>query len=96
MVMKQILTVHQLHMLTLLDRTIWANSVIDCAGFMDEYFMNSLEKESPQMDRIRAAVAKAGIFVVLGYSERFKNSCYIAQVSIPLTSLVRPTVGEHV
>lgn len=63
-------------------RSIWANSVIDCAAFMDEYFRNSLERESEQMDRIRAAVREAGIFVVLGYSERYQGSLYIAQVCI--------------
>lgn len=47
---------------------------------MDEYFRNSLERESEQMDRIRAAVREAGIFVVLGYSERYRGSLYIAQV----------------
>lgn len=31
------------------------------------------------MDKIRAAVKEAGIFVVLGYSERHNNSIYIAQ-----------------
>ncbi|PPJ57739.1 hypothetical protein CBER1_00023 [Cercospora berteroae] len=68
--------------------TIWANSVIECAGFMDEYYMNSLERESPQMDRIRAAVAKAGMFVVLGYSERYRGSCYIAQSFIDPTGTI--------
>lgn len=48
---------------------------------MDEYYRNSLVKESPEMDRIREAVREAGIFVVLGYSERCKGSIYIAQVS---------------
>lgn len=61
-------------------RSIWANSVLDCAGFMDEYYRNSLVRDSPQMDRIRAAVKKAGMFVVLGYSERCRGSLYIAQV----------------
>lgn len=50
---------------------------------MDEYFRNSLVKESPEMDRIRDAVREAGIFVVLGYSERHNGSMYIAQVSRP-------------
>jgi nitrilase len=40
---------------------------------------NSLSKESPEMDRIRAAAKEAGIFVVLGYSERDGASLYIAQ-----------------
>lgn len=32
------------------------------------------------MDRIRDAVREAGISVVLGYSERYNGSMYIAQV----------------
>jgi nitrilase len=40
---------------------------------------NSLTKDSPEMDRIRAAVKEAGIFVVLGYSERDGASLYITQ-----------------
>lgn len=47
---------------------------------MDEYFRNSLVRESPEMDRIRDAVREAGISVVLGYSERYNGSIYIAQV----------------
>jgi hypothetical protein len=47
---------------------------------MDEYFRNSLEKDSEEMRRICAAVKDAGVFVVLGYSERFKGTLYIAQV----------------
>ncbi|TLD27545.1 putative nitrilase [Venturia nashicola] len=37
------------------------------------------------MDRIRAAVKKAGIVVVLGYSERDGTSLYIAQSFIDTT-----------
>lgn len=48
---------------------------------MDEYFRNSLERESDEMRRIQAAVKKAGMFVVLGYSERYQGTLYIAQVS---------------
>lgn len=47
---------------------------------MDEYFRNSLAKDSEEMDRIRSAVREAGIFVVLGYSERCNGTLYIAQV----------------
>lgn len=50
---------------------------------MDEYFQNSLARESEEMDRIRAAVREAGIFVVLGYSERHRGSLYISQVRRP-------------
>ena len=48
---------------------------------MHEYFQNSLAKDSEEMDRIRAAVRDAGIFIVLGYSERANSTLYIAQVS---------------
>ncbi|KAL2272585.1 hypothetical protein FJTKL_06301 [Diaporthe vaccinii] len=46
---------------------------------MDEYFRNSLVKDSDEMKRICSAVKEAGVFVVLGYSERYKNTLYIAQ-----------------
>lgn len=64
-----------------ISRAIWSQSVGDCAAFMNEYFRNSLVRESPEMDRIRSAVREAGVFIVLGYSERFNGSIYIAQVS---------------
>ncbi|KAK2774134.1 nitrilase [Colletotrichum kahawae] len=59
--------------------SIWAKSPTDNAAFMDEYFRNSLVKDSDEMKRICAAVKEAGVFVVLGYSERYKNTLYIAQ-----------------
>lgn len=61
-------------------RSIWAHGPIDNASFMDEYFRNSLERDSPEMKRICAAVKEAGVFVVLGYSERYRGTLYIAQV----------------
>lgn len=48
---------------------------------MAEYFQNSMEKESEEMEKIKAACREAGVFVVLGYSERFNGTLYIAQVS---------------
>ena len=61
-------------------RSIWAQNPIDNGRFMDEYFRNSMEMDSPEMKRICAAVKEAGVFVVLGYSERYKSTLYIAQV----------------
>lgn len=61
-------------------RSIWTQSVVDNVSFMDEYFRNSLERDSEEMNRIRAAVKDAGLFCVLGYSERYRGSLYIAQV----------------
>jgi predicted dehydrogenase len=51
---------------------------------MNEYFQNSLERDSEEMERIKAAVREAGVFIVLGYSERYKGSLYIAQVRLIL------------
>ncbi|KAI0550054.1 nitrilase [Xylaria curta] len=59
--------------------SIWSQSVTDNAEFMTEYFRNSMERESEEMNRIRAAVKDAGLFCVLGYSERYRGSLYIAQ-----------------
>lgn len=61
-------------------RSIWGQDPIGNGPFMDEYFRNSLERDSPEMKRICAAVKEVGVFVVLGYSERYKNTLYIAQV----------------
>jgi len=46
---------------------------------------NSTSKISPEMDKIRAAVKKAGIFMVLGYLERDGASLYISQSFIDVT-----------
>lgn len=73
--------------LSLDDRSIWANAVYEGSTFMDEYYKNSLVKESSEMDRIRDAVRDAGIFVVLGYSERHNGSLYISQVSQGASSI---------
>lgn len=43
---------------------------------------NCLEKDSDQMRRIQKAVKEAGMFVVLGYSERDGASLYMAQAFI--------------
>ncbi|RAH54478.1 nitrilase [Aspergillus piperis CBS 112811] len=59
--------------------SIWNQSVVDNVEFMVEYFRNSLERDSEEMNRIRCAVKEAGIFCVLGYSERYQGSLYISQ-----------------
>ena len=68
-------------LITYVQRSIWVRSPTENAGFMDEYFRNSLVRDSDEMKRICAAVKEAGVFVVLGYSERYKNTLYIAQAS---------------
>ncbi|EXJ93640.1 hypothetical protein A1O1_02032 [Capronia coronata CBS 617.96] len=67
---------------------MWSQPVSGNALYMDEYYHNSLVKESPEMDRIREAVREAGIFVVLGYSERDKGSLYMAQSFIDPTGTI--------
>ncbi|KAF5239066.1 hypothetical protein ACHAO7_011090 [Fusarium culmorum] len=68
--------------------SIWANSPVENAAWINEYFKNSLERESPEMDQIRAAVREAGVFVVLGYSERYRGTLYIAQSFIDETGTI--------
>ncbi|KAF2797978.1 putative nitrilase [Melanomma pulvis-pyrius CBS 109.77] len=58
---------------------IWTTSVIENVPMIHEYMNNSLIKDSPQMRRIQEAVKEAGMFVVLGYSERDGASLYMAQ-----------------
>lgn len=59
---------------------IWHCSPLGNAQFIREYVNNSLVKESPEMSKIRNAVKAAGLFVVLGYSEKDRGSIYISQV----------------
>lgn len=47
-----------------------------------DYIKNSLRVESTEMDRIKAAAARHGIVVVLGFSGRQGDSLYIAQATI--------------
>ena len=51
-------------------------------GFVQRYFDNSLSYDSPQAERLRQAVKRAGITAVLGLSERSGGSLYIAQWTI--------------
>ena len=60
--------------------SIWHHSPLSNTQFIHEYVKNSLVKESSEMEKIRKAVKAAGLFVVLGYSERDRGSIYIAQV----------------
>lgn len=59
-------------------RTIWGQSFFNNVEFTHGYMVNSLVKESPELDRIRAAVKKAGISWYWGYSERAGGRLYIA------------------
>lgn len=48
----------------------------------NRYIMNSLRRDSPEMDAIRACVARNKITVTLGFSENDNNSLYIAACTI--------------
>jgi nitrilase len=60
-------------------RSMWTASVIENTHIIHEYMHNSMVRDSDEMRRIQAAVKKAGMFVVLGYSERDGGSLYMGQ-----------------
>lgn len=60
-------------------RSMWTSSVIENTHIIHEYMKNSMERDSDQMRRIQAAVKRAGMFVVLGFSERDGGSLYMGQ-----------------
>jgi predicted amidohydrolase len=53
--------------------------VVQNTEFFQQYIQNSMPRDGPEMARICEAVKEAGIFVVLGYSERDGGSLYITQ-----------------
>ena len=67
---------------------IWYCSPLGNAQFIREYINNSLIRESPEMEKIKDAVKAAGLYVVLGYSERDGGSIYIAQVCLETCPLL--------
>jgi nitrilase len=71
-------------------------------GFVQRYFDNSLSYDSPQAERLSAAVKRAGLTAVLGVSERDGGSLYIAQwligpdgETIAKRRKLRPTHAER-
>lgn len=61
---------------------IWLDSPADGMRFVPQYAQNSLDSHGPEMDRIRAAAKKAGVYVVLGYSAKVGGSLFMAQAFI--------------
>ena len=61
---------------------IWLDSPIGGLRFVQQYHENSLQKESPQMQKLCDAARDNDIFVVMGASERDGGSLYIAQFFI--------------
>jgi predicted amidohydrolase len=60
-------------------RSLWTKSVLENTEMVHQYMANSLRRDSPEMKRIQEAVKDAGMFVVLGYSERDGASLYMGQ-----------------
>ncbi|KAJ9145348.1 putative Nitrilase [Pleurostoma richardsiae] len=63
-------------------RNTWTATAINNTYIIHDYMANSMARDSPQMDRIQAAVKKAGMVVVLGYSEHEGTSLCMAQAFI--------------
>jgi aliphatic nitrilase len=81
-----------------LDSPAWAIG----RGFVQRYFDNSLAYDSPQAERLRAAVRMARLTAVIGLSERSGGSLYIAQwligpdgETIAKRRKLRPTHAER-
>ena len=81
-----------------LDAPAWAIG----RGFVQRYFDNSLAYDSPQAEKLRAAVKKAKLTAVIGLSEREGGSLYIAQwligpdgETIAKRRKLRPTHAER-
>ncbi|KAH8807728.1 putative nitrilase [Xylogone sp. PMI_703] len=81
---------------------MWTQNSSQNSSMVHRYMANSLRRESPEMDAIKEAVKEAGIFVVLGYSERDGGSLYMAQSSISPEGIIvshrrkiKPTNAER-
>ena len=61
---------------------IWLACPIDGLRFVQQYHENSLQKDSPQLQRLCEAARDNDIMVVMGASERDGGSLYIAQFFI--------------
>jgi aliphatic nitrilase len=60
----------------------WLDSPAWGMQFVGRHFDNCMTADGPQAQKIAAAAAKNGMWVVLGYSERSAGSLYIAQLII--------------
>ena len=61
---------------------IYLGTPADALEFFPLYHANSLAIDSPEMRRLQAIVKKAGVTVVMGFSERARGSRYMAQAVI--------------
>ena len=60
----------------------WLDAPAMGMQFVQRHFNNCITADGPEMQRIARAARDAGIYVVLGYSERDAGSLYIAQMHI--------------
>lgn len=64
---------------------IWLGTTQESLAYIPRYHENSMEVDSPEMRRLQSIAAKAGITVVMGFSERAGGSRYMAQAIISET-----------
>jgi len=69
----------------------WLDAAAVGMQFVPQHFNNCIEADGPEIQRIAQAAVEAGVYVVLGYSEREAGSLYIAQMHIdPYTRTMTP------
>jgi nitrilase len=69
----------------------WLDSALVSMQFVQRHANNCITADGPEMQRIARAAIDAGIYVVLGYSERSAGSVYISQMHIdPYTKAMYP------
>ncbi len=61
---------------------IYVGTPADAFAYFPRYHDNSMAVDSPQMHRLQSIVKRAGVTVVMGFSERDKGSRYMAQAII--------------
>jgi len=61
---------------------IYLGTPADALAFFPRYHANSMALDSPHMLRLQGIVKRAGVTVVMGFSERAMNSRYMAQAII--------------
>jgi nitrilase len=69
----------------------WLDAALVNMQFVQRHFNNCMTSDGPEMQRIAQAAVEAGVYVVLGYSERAGGSLYISQMHIdPFTGTMHP------
>lgn len=69
----------------------WLDAPVVGMGYVQRHFNNCIAADGPELQRIARAAKRAGVYVVLGYSERRAGSLYIAQAHIdPYSGTITP------